>query len=54
MQKAIGCFGARYSDVEGEKCLDVEGTRVIFRGKISPIDYFLGFFQKINSLFGHF
>ena len=26
--------------------------RVIFSGKISPIGYFGGFFQKINSLFG--
>ena len=28
--------------------------RVIFSGEISLIGYVLGFFQKINSLFGHF
>ena len=29
-------------------------TRVIFGGEIFPIGYFLHFFQKTNSLFGHF
>ena len=27
-------------------------SRVIFGGEISPIGYFWGFLQKINSLFG--
>ena len=29
-------------------------SRVIFSDEILSIGYFLGFFQKINSLFGHF
>ena len=29
-------------------------SRVIFSGEILPIGYFWGFFQKINSLCGHF
>ena len=31
-----------------------EAARVIFWGEVSPIGYFWGFFQKINSLFGQF
>ena len=34
------------------RILDDILTRVIFSGEISPIGYFLGFFQKINSLLG--
>ena len=45
------------NDFHGGLCggqLSGIATRVIFKGKISPIDYFLHFFQKTNSLFGHF